>query len=106
MGNCFSALAIEGGGRKVAAAMTKQTPEQFARTVLYELAGIRSVVEQLRTELCIQIAEREKFQRQKCRSALWLQPKPLKKSTTKEFVASWGSTLKAPESEDFRLCIF
>jgi hypothetical protein len=48
-----------GHRRKKTNLMTKQTPERLAKALLHEIAGVRSVLEQLRTELCFQVAIRE-----------------------------------------------
>jgi hypothetical protein len=36
--------------------MTKRTPEKFAKNVLWQLAGIRAAIDQLRDRYCLEIA--------------------------------------------------
>lgn len=36
--------------------MTKKTPERFAKNVLWQLAGIRAAIDQLRDRYCIEVA--------------------------------------------------
>ena len=38
--------------------MTKKTPERFAKNVLWQLAGIRAAIDQLRDRHCIEIASK------------------------------------------------
>jgi len=67
--------------------MTRKTPEKFARSVLWQLAGLRAAVDQLRDGYCIEIAAATRVPPKRVARQLEASHKKLHKKLYAEFVA-------------------